>query len=302
MTQQDHTLLDIFKERLSSPFMFTYFWVFCFWNWHAIAWLVMEPLTISLKLQQFSSKYEWGWEWPLAVSLGMVIVLPWANAFVEVLKRFAENKTNIWLTKRGWKEMVEQEKHQRVETQLRRANANIETLDGTIDNLKINQAESEKEVELLRNKLQAAEKEKAKLALEIDEARRNKEKISKEIERADKSHTIQVESLNNHKLELERRLNEMIEAVQNVKADEIEHLKSFTNEYKQSPSSVSAKDFIDVVGILKKYESIANDIRKAEGLNSEEELVTSPAGTMNNRMKNGSYMVDNSSSMRVEKK
>ncbi|GAP76980.1 hypothetical protein W04_3559 [Pseudoalteromonas sp. SW0106-04] len=121
MNQQDHTLLDIFKERLSNPFMFTYFWVFCGWNWKAILWLLMEPLSAGLKLEQFSNKFQWNWTDPLWVSCALILILPWVNSVVEILKRWAENTANKKLSDWGWKEMVPQEELNFVEIQLSEA-------------------------------------------------------------------------------------------------------------------------------------------------------------------------------------
>ncbi|WP_105258887.1 hypothetical protein [Pseudoalteromonas sp. T1lg88] len=164
MNQQDHTLLDIFKERLSNPFMFTYFWVFCGWNWKAIAWLLMEPLRISIKLQQFPSKFEWNLLDPFLLAGLMVALLPWLNSLVEVLKRLAENTTNKLLNRLGWKEMVAQEKYQEVEQQLRAARA-------TISELEVAMESSQRKIENLGADLQTKVEELTEVKNQIDSTR-----------------------------------------------------------------------------------------------------------------------------------
>ncbi|TMO43403.1 hypothetical protein CWC25_12250 [Pseudoalteromonas sp. S4389] len=109
---QDPSLLDIFKERLSNPFLFTYFWVFCSLNWKTILWLLLEPGEISKKLFLLESQHPWDWWTPIWVAAVLVAILPWVNAIVEILKRLAENTTNQLLSKKGWKEMVVPEIHE----------------------------------------------------------------------------------------------------------------------------------------------------------------------------------------------
>lgn len=112
MTQQaENGIIDLFRERLASPFIFTYFWVSCTWNWKAIYWFIYEPLKPSLKLQKIP--FEWLFCEPLFIAIAIVIFVPWINNGVEFLKRFAENKYNEWLHNHNWKEMISFEEHSR---------------------------------------------------------------------------------------------------------------------------------------------------------------------------------------------
>jgi len=107
--QTDSSTLDLFRERLASPFIFTYFWVSCTWNWKLLYWFFYEPLKPSLKLQQIP--YEWHYIYPFVLTLLIVVVIPWINNLVELLKRFAGNWFNKWLHSKGWKEMVSNDEH-----------------------------------------------------------------------------------------------------------------------------------------------------------------------------------------------
>lgn len=107
--QDDSSTLDLFRERLASPFIFTFFWVSCTWNWKLLYWFFYEPLKPSLKLQQIP--YEWHYIYPFLLTIVIIVVIPWVNNLVELLKRFAGNWFNKWLHSKGWKEMVSNNEH-----------------------------------------------------------------------------------------------------------------------------------------------------------------------------------------------
>lgn len=132
---QDPSLLDIFKERLSNPFLFTYFWVFCSLNWKTIFWLLLEPVNISKKLFLLESQHPWDWWTPIWVSAILVALLPWVNSAVEVLKRFAENRTNVLLSKFNWKEMVKPDVHEEILTKKQSLELANDTLEARVDRL-----------------------------------------------------------------------------------------------------------------------------------------------------------------------
>ncbi|WP_062568788.1 hypothetical protein [Pseudoalteromonas arabiensis] len=109
--QADNGIIDLFRERLASPFIFTVFWVSCTWNWKLIYWFINEPLKPSIKLNAIP--YDWEFMAPLTISIAIIIFIPWLNNLVELFRRLAENEYNKWLHKHNWKEMISSEEHSR---------------------------------------------------------------------------------------------------------------------------------------------------------------------------------------------
>lgn len=113
MTEQaDSNIVDVFKERLASPFLFTFFWVSCTWNWKVIYWFLYEPLKPSLKLVRIP--FEWGVGWPILITVAVITVVPWINNAVEIIKQYAEHNLNLWLHKLKWKKMVTEVEYQKL--------------------------------------------------------------------------------------------------------------------------------------------------------------------------------------------
>lgn len=151
MTQQtENGIIDLFRERLASPFIFTYFWVSCTWNWKAIYWFIYEPLKPSLKLQKIP--FEWHFCEPLFIAITIVIFVPWINNGVEFLKRFAENKYNEWLHNHNWKEMISSEEHSRAIEEI--ANLKSKVYELANDNEDVKSKENELREKLNQSQLQ----------------------------------------------------------------------------------------------------------------------------------------------------
>lgn len=149
MTQQtENGIIDLFRERLASPFIFTYFWVSCTWNWKAIYWFIYEPLKPSLKLQNIP--FKWDIFIPLFIAIAIVVFVPWINNFVEFLKRFAENKYNQWLHKHGWKEMISSEEHSIAIEEI--ANLKSKVYELANNNEDVKKKENELKIELIQEK------------------------------------------------------------------------------------------------------------------------------------------------------
>jgi len=138
--QDDSSTLDLFRERLASPFIFTYFWVSCTWNWKLLYWFFYEPLKPSLKLQQIP--YEWHYIYPFVLTLLIVVVIPWVNNIVELLKRFAGNWFNQWLHSKGWKEMVSNDEHLQILDELSITKSRAHDLTNKYDELLIREKEA----------------------------------------------------------------------------------------------------------------------------------------------------------------
>jgi hypothetical protein len=113
MTQQaESSIVDVFKERLASPFLFTFFWVSCTWNWKLIYWFLYEPLKPSIKFNKLP--FEWGVICPALITVVIIAAVPWLNNAVEIIKQYAAHKLNILLHKYGWKKMIAETEYQKV--------------------------------------------------------------------------------------------------------------------------------------------------------------------------------------------
>lgn len=83
-------LISDVQARISSPFIFTYMWVFVSYNINHILFLFLEPLKISTKLELLVGK--WGiWE-PFILSLLVITFIPSFNNLAELLKQFWDLK------------------------------------------------------------------------------------------------------------------------------------------------------------------------------------------------------------------
>ncbi|WP_462165473.1 hypothetical protein [Pseudoalteromonas sp. GB43] len=137
--QADSSTLDLFRERLASPFIFTYFWVSLTWNWKLVYWFLYEPLKPSLKLNQIP--FDWNYWQPFGITLLLVVIVPWLNNGVEFLKRFAVNWFNKWLHTKGWKEMISNDEHLQVLDELSKTKARAHDLTDKYDDLLIREKE-----------------------------------------------------------------------------------------------------------------------------------------------------------------
>lgn len=138
--QDDSSTLDLFRERLASPFIFTYFWVSCTWNWKLLYWFFYEPLKPSLKLNQIP--FDWNYWQPFGITLLLVVIVPWLNNGVEFLKRFAGNWFNKWLHSKGWKEMVSNDEHLQILDELSITKSRAHDLTNKYDELLIKEKEA----------------------------------------------------------------------------------------------------------------------------------------------------------------
>ena len=87
------TIFENLKQRLTNPFLFTYFWVFSTYNYQLFLYLWMEPLKMSDKLKYVHPK--WDVLPPIALALIFIIVLPYIDIIVEYVKEIAERFKRI---------------------------------------------------------------------------------------------------------------------------------------------------------------------------------------------------------------
>lgn len=169
MTQQEESgIVDVFKERLASPFLFTFFWVSCTWNWKIIYWFLYEPIKPSIKLEQIP--FEVSFIDPLLITLTAITIVPFLNNFVELSKRFADHMLNVWLHKLKWKRMVTEFEHQKLIDEVASTKEKYHKL--VDDNIKAQESERQAKAGLLSSqadanknleKLSELEEEKLKL-------------------------------------------------------------------------------------------------------------------------------------------
>lgn len=108
--QETQSFLDFFRDRLTNPALFTYFWVLGVFHWKLIGWFLFEPLEFSLKLQRYKSLgFEINFINPLFITILVIIFSPLMNNAVEFIKRAWDQAFSWILKKINWKELVDAE-------------------------------------------------------------------------------------------------------------------------------------------------------------------------------------------------
>lgn len=154
MTQQaESSIVDVFKERLASPFLFTFFWVSCTWNWKLIYWFLYEPLKPSIKFNEVP--FEWGVMFPALITFAVIVIAPWLNNLVEIIKQYAEHRLNICLHEFGWKNMVADTEYQKVVDEVTALKKEKHTLIN--DNTEAQERENKAKEDLLSAQKQVSE-------------------------------------------------------------------------------------------------------------------------------------------------
>tara|TARA_B100001063_G_C16731130_1_gene539360 strand:+ start:345 stop:1118 length:774 start_codon:yes stop_codon:yes gene_type:complete len=192
MTEQaDSNIVDVFKERLASPFLFTFFWVSCTWNWKVIYWFLYEPLKPSLKLVRIP--FEWGVWWPILITVVVITVVPWINNAVEIIKQYAEHNLNLWLHKLKWKKMVTEAEYQKLVDEVVQLKDRQHKL--VNDNSKAQASEQEAKEALIsvqedNNKnlslLSKLEGEKADYSTNLQDAEKDNKRLSAKVSKLEK--------------------------------------------------------------------------------------------------------------------
>lgn len=100
----DTGISENLKQKMTNPFMFTFFWVFCSWNIKNILYVLYMPLKIDQSFKNLEGEW-WLWS-PLFVSLILVVTLPWLNNLIEFVRQKADNVLNSQLHKRKVQEFV----------------------------------------------------------------------------------------------------------------------------------------------------------------------------------------------------
>ncbi|MBH0034610.1 hypothetical protein I6F43_07935 [Pseudoalteromonas sp. NZS71_1] len=152
--QNDSSALDLFRERLASPFLFTFFWVSCTWNWKLIFWFLYEPLKPSIKFVRIP--FEWEVLFPVLITVVVICVVPWLNNVVEVIKQFAEHQLNLWLHRLNWKKMVTESQYQKLEDEVVQLKEKQHQLIN--DNVTAQENENQAKEELLSSKAEISSK------------------------------------------------------------------------------------------------------------------------------------------------
>ena len=228
MTEQaDSNIVDVFKERLASPFLFTFFWVSCTWNWKVIYWFLYEPLKPSLKLVQMP--FEWGVGWPILITVAVITVVPWINNAVEIIKQYAEHNLNLWLHKLKWKKMVTEVEYQKLVDEVAQLKEKQHKLIN--DNVAAQQDEKEAKEKLVSSQ--------AEVNLNLDRISKLEEDISEIANKHKKSY--------NENVKITRELvvaDKKLEDVRAVSSEQIKILENKRGEF-HGPSLDLATSFHD---------------------------------------------------------
>ena len=149
--QADSSTLDLFRERLASPFIFTFFWVSCSYNWKLIYWFLYEPLKPSIKLAKLP--FDWFYLEPLGLTFLIIAFVPWINNLAEFLKRFAGNWFNKILHRLNFKEVVSNDEHIAVLDNLSLAKIRAHELTDKLEKAQAKEIEQGKELIRVREEI-----------------------------------------------------------------------------------------------------------------------------------------------------
>lgn len=110
------TFFENLKEKISNPFLFTYFWVFCSFNYQNILILFYEPLKMSTKMARLSGAWEVAM--PIWITIGIILLSPIPNNLIEYYRQVWERILAWCLNATKLKEMVSLEKYDLLKNQL----------------------------------------------------------------------------------------------------------------------------------------------------------------------------------------
>ena len=236
--QETQSFLDFFRDRLTNPALFTYFWVLGVFHWKLIGWFLFEPLEFSSKLQRYKSLgFEINFINPLFITILVIIFSPLMNNAVEFIKRAWDQAFSRFLKKINWKELVDAEDYNNLlntNESLRNDKRGIQDrLDTQTDKIKQNESklllstdkvtELETQIKNLEEQYTLLQKEKSDLLQKLEESIKVRENTLTEMEESQKSHQ-QVLA------ELEKSKNNLLKDNQKLKSQ----LSSLINDTKNN--------------------------------------------------------------------
>lgn len=107
--EESATVVDWFKERLASPFLFTYTLIAVAYNWKFIGWVLYQPLKFEdkvLRIESGTAPVFFYICMPLLITFLVLIAAPLANNLGEFSVKFANRSLSALLNKFKWDEYI----------------------------------------------------------------------------------------------------------------------------------------------------------------------------------------------------
>lgn len=157
------------NERLKNPLLFSFLISWIVFNWKSIFTLLLSESKIEDRIHYITenfNKIEYTLYYPLIVSVGYVLLLPYFTWLIESLVQFAKIGRKQNSVKEQLSDLRDKQKIAREEfkyEQERAGNAEISQLNSSIQDLTTSSFEKDKLIERLRIDLSEVKKEKNKL-------------------------------------------------------------------------------------------------------------------------------------------
>lgn len=139
------TLFDNLKQRLTNPFLFTYFWLFCTYNYKLFLYLWMEPLKMSEKL--IYVEHRWDLVHPLFFALIAIVFFSFMDVVVDYIKESAERVKRLLFNKFGISKFYTMEEYDALTKRYRALRKDFEDIDSRYDQSKFGIDIPSKEIE-----------------------------------------------------------------------------------------------------------------------------------------------------------
>ncbi len=259
------TFFENLKERLSNPFLFTYFWVFCTVNYQVILKLFFEPLKMSTKIDKYTSDLDLSS--PLWLAIVFIVIITLINNLVEYYKQCCDRLLSWCLDKTKIKKMVALEEYENLKSKYSSLQSQwglaVEKSTELSDRLTSLNAEHEskynplfEENQNLSNLLKNSESKFSNKTKELAEFEDEVIKLKEQLNSQDK----QIEALMRE--QSIEKLSNQIEPTEEGDSYSIEHLKSY--DFGKVSSLPITSDFLfkelrqEGLGLLKKVSESTN--------------------------------------------
>lgn len=292
--QADSGFVDALRERLASPFLFTFFWLMCTWNWKIIYWFINEPLKPSLKFESIPKDMEWSFGWPVLLTFVVVVFVPWLNNFADVAKEWATGKANTFMHKKGMKKMVTAEKFEALLEENANLKQRVHTLLKDAENAKNEEAKALDEKNAQTGKFIEVQKQLG-LAQEqvIEQTQILKNERHKAAEDADLN-AKKIDELNDQLKNMKSELDIKYEQLESLRSEKVKQvgpirkpLDNQFNSHNYNPSQANeelSKERLEKLKILAQSAKNSMAYRRAEmDLNKIDVKIEKEKNTKNSR-------------------
>lgn len=117
MEASEVTMIEGLKDKIKTPYVFTYLWVFLTVNIENVLILFYEPKLISVKLKHL----EWDVLIPVLVTIALLLASPYINKFLEVWGKFALRTLEAWSNRVGKVKVITYDQYEIKKQELDRA-------------------------------------------------------------------------------------------------------------------------------------------------------------------------------------